>query len=309
MTDIPAITTAQMKLLHLLAKEAGVSHPELSASAKKMFGVGSLKDLDIAQAGTLIDDLLPAGAKMPMPAKLIAKPLNTKFPTMASMRAPKPAQTITEAMATGAEPQPPAVDVDPEMTMPLHPDAPEVFEPDNFDDDHDDAPILTTPVMPLPKPPPLYVAPAKPGTIPVRPPNGGGLVATRVAPASPRPSFLKPLPDDDYQRPAPAAPPVTTARVPMPPENRIAPIVPRPSFLRPLVAPASPMPPMPPSTAAPEPAAVVPAARQTGGLGRLRAGVSTDTLPEAGPEHPSEVKAQTQKVPKVSGLTAADIPW
>jgi hypothetical protein len=53
--------------------------------------------------------------------------------------------------------------------------------------------ILSGPIAPHKKPPPLYVAPAKPGVLPVRPPFGGGLMASRVAPTVPRPSFLKPI--------------------------------------------------------------------------------------------------------------------
>jgi hypothetical protein len=297
MTDI-LITQQQMKMLHVLAKEAGISHPELSASAKKMFGVTSLKDLDIAQAGTLIDDLLPAHAKMPMPEPKKVAPVYTKFPTRAAMLAPtKPVNPWPEADYRESEPvedisdedpeltlplpkppelpapmPPAAADVDPESTMPLHPEKPdEPFEPDSLDDD--DAVIITKPLQPaVPRKPPLYVAPARPGTVPVRPPHGGG-PAPKPMPTEPRPSFLKPLPDQGYM-------PVTTG-------------------LR-----------MPLAPVAPKQAAAVVENRQTGGFGRLRASVPTATLPEpAAAERPSEFKAQTNKVRVYSDLKPDDIPF
>jgi hypothetical protein len=52
--------------------------------------------------------------------------------------------------------------------------------------------VLSGPIAPRPKRPPLYVAPAKPGVLPVRPPHGGG-PAPRTGPMPPRPSFLKPI--------------------------------------------------------------------------------------------------------------------
>jgi hypothetical protein len=53
--------------------------------------------------------------------------------------------------------------------------------------------VLSGPIAPRPRPVPLYVQPAKPGVLPVRPPAGGGLMASRVASTVPRPSFLKPI--------------------------------------------------------------------------------------------------------------------
>src|SRR6202035_697729 len=66
MTEISA---GQMKLLHVLAKEAGISHDELSASARKSYGVSSLKDLSMVQAREMIDGLMPAEAKPVAPPK------------------------------------------------------------------------------------------------------------------------------------------------------------------------------------------------------------------------------------------------
>jgi hypothetical protein len=52
---------------------------------------------------------------------------------------------------------------------------------------------LSGPIAAHPRPPTLYVQPAKPGVLPVRPPFGGGIAATRTSPSVPRPSFLKPI--------------------------------------------------------------------------------------------------------------------
>jgi hypothetical protein len=66
MTEISA---GQMKLLHVLAKQSGISHDELSASARKSYRVSSLKDLSWEQAGEMIDGLMPAEAKPVAPPK------------------------------------------------------------------------------------------------------------------------------------------------------------------------------------------------------------------------------------------------
>jgi hypothetical protein len=150
---------------------------------------------------------------------------------------------------------------DEELMLPLHPViADEPFEAEDFGDD--DAPIITKPLQPaVQRPPPLYVPPAMPGVLPVRPPFGGGLVATRVAPTAPRPSFLKPVAVDDFPAPyeeppehilsGPIAahkkpPPLYAQRtvpvaIPVVPPgnggimiNRTRPMPPRPSFLKPI---------------------------------------------------------------------------
>lgn len=89
------ISIGQMRLLHVLAKQSGISHDELSASAGKMFGVGSLNDLDWEQAGEMIDGLQPAGAK-PMPEEPKAiRPIYARFPRLDEMRKKRSAATAT----------------------------------------------------------------------------------------------------------------------------------------------------------------------------------------------------------------------
>jgi hypothetical protein len=78
-----------------LAKESGLSHAELSSSARQTYGVLSLRDLTVEQATEMIDDLMPTGAK-PMPeAPKVAKPLNYRFPKLPHVGAkpPEPRQT------------------------------------------------------------------------------------------------------------------------------------------------------------------------------------------------------------------------
>jgi hypothetical protein len=78
------ISQPQMRMLHAAARDGGLGHDDLKASALKMFGAESLKDLLPHQAGQMIDDLLAkSGKPKPMPEPI--KPLYTKFPTRASM--------------------------------------------------------------------------------------------------------------------------------------------------------------------------------------------------------------------------------
>jgi hypothetical protein len=86
MTEISA---GQMKLLHVLCKESGISHDELSASAKRSYRVSSLKDLSFEQAGEMIDGLTPAEAKPVAPPK----PQHYRFPRLPFI-GPKPAATV-----------------------------------------------------------------------------------------------------------------------------------------------------------------------------------------------------------------------
>lgn len=91
------ISAGQMKLLHVLSKESGISHDELSASAKRSYGVSSLKHLSMVQAREMIDGLMPAQAKPVAPPK----PQHYRFPRLPHI-GPKPAarmMTPTEQAA------------------------------------------------------------------------------------------------------------------------------------------------------------------------------------------------------------------
>jgi hypothetical protein len=102
------ISVPQMKLLHVLAKEAGLSHDEISASARQTYGVLSLRDLTVEQAREMIDGLMPEGSK-PMPeAPKSTKPLNVPLPRRrpvvqkpkaAPVSPPRPAAIVVPAPA------------------------------------------------------------------------------------------------------------------------------------------------------------------------------------------------------------------
>jgi len=79
------ISQPQMRMLHAAARDVGLGHDDLKASALTMFGAVSLKDLEPDQAGQMIDDLLEkSGKPKPMPAPI--KPTTfTRFPRREDM--------------------------------------------------------------------------------------------------------------------------------------------------------------------------------------------------------------------------------
>jgi hypothetical protein len=95
------ISQPQMRMLHAAARDVGLGHDDLKASALKMFGAVSLKDLEPHQAGQMIDDLLEkSGKPKPMPEPI--KPLYTRFPRRSEMGKPKPTTPAPEAKPASA---------------------------------------------------------------------------------------------------------------------------------------------------------------------------------------------------------------
>jgi hypothetical protein len=274
------ITTIRMRELHAVAREMSFTHADIKEVVLERFGRHSLKDMTEEEAVEIILEWRremrptpPKQEKTPMrgfPKLMVARP---------AQNAPKTKPPELPAPLTAADIPDTVILGDPMSVSVVVDDADIDYLPDP-DPVEEDAAIITKPLQPaVPRKPPLYVAPARPGTVPVRPPHGGG-PAPKPPSTEPRPSFLKPLPDQGYPMPQ-----VTTGfRMPLPPK--------------------------PPEMPAPKPAAAVAETRQTGGFGRLR--VSAPTATQAPPppvRQPAESKA-APKPPRVwSDLKPDDIPF
>jgi hypothetical protein len=151
----------------------------------------------------------PAPAK-PAAAAVEAKPAavaprahRTGFSRL-PVRATPPAPAAVEYVAQPAPPPLPSAeffpDADQDVAGPDSARSSEQF-PAPLYDDSDDAPEITVPLQPLPRPAPTILHPTRASRLappPVRQP-GSGLLASIVAPARTRPSFLPP----PRERPAP----------------------------------------------------------------------------------------------------------
>jgi hypothetical protein len=154
----------------------------------------------------------PSPAK-PAPAAVEAKPTEaTQAPQRAGFsRLPvRPTQPVPAAVEYVARPAPPPLPsaeffadafqdaADPDSARSI-----EQF-PEALYDDSDDAPEITVPLQPLPRPPPTVLHPtaaSRAAPPPVRQPGSGLLASNVVAPVRTRPSFLPP------PRERPALPP------------------------------------------------------------------------------------------------------